>query len=733
MPDEKVTLVDEHGNSVDVAPAEASDWLARGFRVEGGEERANRVGTAARTEAEGVAAPIATGLLRGATFGASDAIARALGGEDAAIQLGQLKSDAPIASTLGELGGALLTGGATVGKLGAAVKEAAGGGIIGSALGGAVEGAGYGVGNAVSELALSQDPLTAEHVSSAFSSNMLLGAGIGGIAGGALGFAEKGLQKAGGALREALTAKAAIEGVPEDLAGLDDAGLREAAKAAKADHAASIQAEKDAIEASRVPLRAQAADDVRQLHQALADEAPIYQAVKGTDVQKIEGIKDASAQLAKSFSATRSQLDSEISVARDPSALIRPLEMRQAALEKIQAKMPELQATLAGDSRGIALRHVDDALAMTKQQIATIRELKTAPLASPKLTVLESGPSVRMQQIEAAREALKNAPELGMAAKGAKAAVFGGVAAAAHMIPGVGIAAPFLGAGASNVVGKLFEKLAAGTAASREAAGSAVSTFLDRASKIEAPARLTATKVLSAVRFGPSAEQDSSRDLGKLFQQRSSEIAQQVAYGPDGVLQVKPEVRQQIGKQLAPIASVNPILADQIETVQARKTQYMAMMMPKQPDIANMPLGGKDWRPSELAMRSWARTIWACENPGGVEQRIAAGVTTPEEAAAYRYVYPERFAALQQAVTAGAAQISKRVTTKKAIAMSVFTGVPLVPAMAPNVMAVLQGNFKTERGSQGGQQAPQPMPQFGALGSAKDLDKPTPSQAREAR
>lgn len=737
-----VNMIDTDGIARAVPESEVDYRAARGWRPETAEDVTARTVEAAKEEAyggvAGTASAAAGGVLRGFTGGLSDVYLRATGGEDERRKLNELKSRHQIASVGGEIFGSVLPGGIAsvagkAGKLAGAVEEGAG---LARQIGGAVvqfgtEGAIYGSGNAVSELALTDHPLTAEHIASTLSSNMLLGAGVGGVTGGVFKAGERALSRASTAITEATAARAAIDGIPADIAKLDEAGLREAMTAAKAEHAADIAAERKSIEALRVEKRTELANQVRDFHAELATERPIFQAVAGEDVRAIKGVgTEIAAPLNKSYRTLRSAFDNPIAVAENPTSLLKPLQMQQTALENLQARAPEIQAMLGNDARAAALEHVDLALEQNKAFQAQIRALdKSTPVTGTRLAALEAAGSPKMQAIEAAREALKKAPELGAVAKAAKGAAFGGVTALAHMIPGVGIAAPFLGKGASDLVGKAFERLAGVRNQVASKSAETVKAFLNVAEKVPAPATVTATKVLSAVKFGAGPE-PSSQKLPDLFRARSQEIRQQTEYGPDGQVRMRPEARLAMAEKLAPIAAVNPKLADQIETIAARKIAYTSSKIPKRPEIGGLQIGPDNWQPSELAMRSWARTIRAVEDPGSVEESLLHGTVTPEAAEAYRTVYRERFLAMQQAIFEAAPELAKTLPMKRKIALSVFTGVPLIPALQPNILQVLQSTFAVEPGSAGGTQAPQPRPNFGALGSMKSMDKPTPAQER---
>jgi hypothetical protein len=62
------------------------------------------------------------------------------------------------------------------------------------------------------------------------------------------------------------------------------------------------------------------------------------------------------------------------------------------------------------------------------------------------------------------------------------------------------------------------------------------------------------------------------------------------------------------------------------------------------------------------------------------------------------------------------------------LALSIFSGVPVDPAMDPQVLAILQGSFSAEQGTEGGTQAPRAQPAFGSV----TKPEPTPAQQRGA-
>lgn len=234
LPSRTLPLVDPvSGDFFNIPEGDAPYYLDRGWKP----QTAGDVGAAALQGAReidyggvsGAAKATVAGVARGATLGASDVAARALGGEETADTLRNLREYHPGLSLGTELVGAVLpslfTGG-TAAPAGAAAAvgrgaaRAIGGGIRGAIAGGAAEGALFGAGQGVSELALSQDPLTLEHAAAAIGSNALYGAGVGGVAGGALKGVEVGLGSAKRALDRALLARSEGRAM-QAIAGLE--------------------------------------------------------------------------------------------------------------------------------------------------------------------------------------------------------------------------------------------------------------------------------------------------------------------------------------------------------------------------------------------------------------------------------------------------------------------------------------------------------------------------------
>lgn len=738
-----VSLIDPYGASVDV-PAEHVDALiGQGWRPRTTTDDVNR-GIAAAHESDyggvtGALKATGAGLLRGVTVGGSDAIARLVGGEDAAYDLRALKEQNPGLSIGSEIVGgvapAFFSGGASTpaalaGRAGRGVSAALGGGLRGAVAGGVVEGGLYGLGSGISELSLSDDPVTLERAASTLSSNALFGGALGGGAGllahgAAAGAAavERGLARAAPAVEAGAAARAAQEAAG-DLAGLDRAGLRAAEKT-----------ELDAIEASRVPLRQKFADDLQEFRAATKESKP-FLATKDADVK---GIGDIRAMSKVSLDADRQidrLLNNPIRLAEDPRRALGALQQQEHALTSILKSEPELRAAFAADESGARMAALD-AIAPTLERNralqSTLKELTAAPASG------------RLAQIEAARDLL-SLPKIaerepGLAEKAAKGVAFGAIASAVSALPIVGqipMLPHLIGAkGAEILTNLVFGRMGKATAQIAEGTQNAAKIFAGVAKAAEPYAPMVASKVLSAVRF--AAEQPRPRSepaapapksLAGLFKARTDEIKTQTMFDPTGKPVMRPAAREQMAQVLKPIRVMDPILADRIETLAARRIEYLSSIIPRQPDFGTPQIGPNRWQPSDLQMRSFARSVHAVEDPAGVERRAAAGRITPEDAAAYWAVYPERALDFQRQILEQIG-VDTPVPYAKRLTLGILAQKPIDPSMNPRVLSVLQGSYRKEPGSEQGTQAPKPQPAMGSL--KKSPDAPTPSQARSAQ
>lgn len=635
------------------------------------------------------------------------------------------------------------------------------------------------------ELGLSKllaDPAETERVASSLSSRALFAGDVGAETGTAARTAERGLAGA----RTELEAGRAAASVPEDLAGLDAKGLRQA-RETELDRLAGEQG------TARAAAKSKAVDDVLAYRQAVKDANPWLVLDEGQDASRLN----------KANRTLRNALDDAEGLRESPGSLLKPLRVEAKALENSIARQEEIAAKLDKVNAKIADGLAEDLATLpdaatevtlegkAARRYAAYADVKVGKNASVKiareeaqgfLEALQRGeiqgesgqalaklpalldqnralqasikeaiaPAAARGELTSARIAAiadaQDALSAGRAGRKASivedmlgGSIMGHVAGALSGMPIVG---KMLGAKAGQLAKDLVFGGGLGKAAGEQFArtGRSVRAFLDTAARtapITAP--IVASKILASVSYAPKSEasiaaapkvtgkKSGKQDLATLFNQRAAEIRSQTAYGPDGVPVMTPSARQQLGARLAPIRALSPELADKLETVGARRIEFLSSKLPRRPD-AGLQIGPDTHRTSDMEMRTFARYAHAVEDPGAIEERLANGAITPEDAEAYAAVYPERLAALTKQIVAELPKLQKNLPPHRRMALSMLTGISVDPALDPMVLSVLQASFAGEDGTEGGTQAPTAKPQFGSVRA----DIGTPSQQREA-
>ena len=742
-------LIAPNGDREVVPDALVPDRLAVGYRVETAGDQAS---TAIKGQVESdISVLESTGQAAGRTItlGGTDALQRAAGGEDARRHLVAAQEAHPLGDTIGTIGGAVLpflasAGAATpvmaAGRLGSRIASTAEGASVGSKLGRAalgygIEGSIVGAGQGVTELALSDDPLTLERIASTLSSNALYGGAVGAGAGTIAKAAEIGIGRARTAIQDFRAGREALDTLDDDLTRMDPKQLKAARDAEVGQIKLAQKADEEAQAAVRAKDRAAFADELNAFRRELK-ESDIALTTKDIKLAATEG-KWSTGEIGKVAMKADGQIDrllnNPIALAKDPHTTrqaLNALQQQENVYLKLLERGDELRAAYGADTLGLKRAAALDAVPAALEKNRALQARIEALNAPIKSAVPDASP--RLQKIDEAREVLSTVGrgERSIAEQMLAGSAFSGAAGLASAIPFIGpMAAPFIGAKAAKLVSsQVFSRLgkAGSEAAMRGAA--AVDKVLDVSARAARMAPPIATRVLNSVRYAP-AKADAPKRLGmaEAFKARSEEIRSQTMYGPDGKVEVRPEARQAIADQLLPIRAVDPIGADRLETIAARRLQFLASKLPRRPDSSGFQFGGKDlWRPSDFEMRTFARYAAAVEDPHGVMERVAAGMVTPEDAETMREVYPELLADFTAEVSARIPELRKALPYKRRLAMSILSGVPVDPAMDPGIMAVLQKSFAQEPGTESGTQAPRPQPQFGSVRS----ESPTPAQER---
>lgn len=764
------------GDAFVVPEADVALRARDGWTAESIEGQINRVSEAQREdEYGGVVGGIAAtgaGVLRGVTGGLSDVAFSALGEGDTFRNLREVN---PGLSTVGEIGGSVggmfVPGTAASGIANLGTRIGAKGTVGAVVKAGVVEGGLTGLGTGVSELALSEEPLTLERATSVLSSNLLYGAAIGGGANLAGKVLEKGIVRAKGALDEFAAARSAAPdgAIADDLAGLDAAGLRTAR-----------ESEVETLVKQQAAGKAGVVDEIKAYRATVDDANPWLVVTEG----------EPASLLNKSKKTLRNLMDDPEGLAKNPAAALKALRVQEQGISRALADADGIAKKLASQNQKLAkelseeLATLPDALdSVILPASAAKRYAAYADVRVPKggtvtvnraqagefldalstgklkgsadeafakmpdvlqanralqakiegLTVAKSElTSGRLAAIDAAKDGLMTgAAKRGVGEQMAGGAAYSTAASLVGAVPIVGpFLAPFVGAKAASLVGEqVFGRLGKATTEAAARTSKAVGAFLDVTRKITPVAPVLASKVLTAVRYAPerSERSEGKPTLASAFKARSEEIRSQTAFAADGSTVMRPQARQAMAAQLAPIRAVNPMMADRMETLAARRLEFLASKLPRRADLGTLQTGPDRYQPSDLEMRTFARYAAGVEDPGGIEERLAAGQITPEDAQVMREVYPERLAEITRQIIEQLPTLRASLPYPRRLALSILTGVAVDAAMHPRVLAVLQSQYSEEPGTEGGTQAPRAQASFG---SVKSQEKATPAQER---
>jgi hypothetical protein len=643
---------------------------------------------------------------------------------------------------------------------------------------GAAEGALYGAGTGVSELALDPDPLTWEHATSVLSSNALYGAATGGVLGAGGKAAEIGLLKAKRAIDDVLARgvaeterlaadpDAAIatmnarqleearkvelkrvfeERAPERedlIANLKDARatMREAepwkvsngSPLSTLRESGAVSRKADVAVRNLLDKRARLLNDPRPLINALEDQRTAYEdllegALRERNLFEKE-FKDAPRRIANDILDT-SNKEWNVSTGflvskgklKDELGPFTPAGLDQA----VTREMLRRYGSLTNPQFPARFNLIPEVEATLERNKALAEELQRV-LAEPKTPRLDRIAD-RLEELRAPKPVAE--PGVGDVAKALVRAI------------------PFTGPleAATSLGGKAVEVFKKVTGKVKTRALEASSAFLGPAAKAasltSAYGPVSATKFLEAVRYAPKdtvhvdrasdddepAPRPRSRGedvrLARAYEDRTAEIRAMTAYDATGTPRLRFEARARMAAQLTAIRAVDPLGADRIETIATRRIEYLSSILPRRPEIGGAPLGPKDYHPSEMVMREFARAAAALEDPAGVLERAAHGIVVPEEVRAIAAVYPEMLHAWTTEVVAQFATLRRTLPVARRVSLSLLTGQPVDPSLEPTVMNTLQAQYQFE---------PQPeraQPQFGSVKDKTDIG--TPSQRRE--
>lgn len=672
------------------------------------------------------------GALSSLTFGASDAIARGLGYDEAinraevnpgyrlggeiagmilpAIATAGASAPASAGKIAGQTVGRRILAGAgsairstpagmLMGATERAVASQAGKGLGTRVLAGAglygAEGAVFGLGEAVRDLSMDDKPLTAERILSTVSSKTLLGAAVGGGIGGALPLAGAGMSKLWNKGKQIVAKSQPISLTTKEITQIGDDMLLRTVK---------LDTEYGQL--------LNYADDVKRHYSSVGDD--MDELVNEAGQQLLHRLRPTFEKAQESRNALSARLRSLMGITDES---VDPL--RASPLGKNRAKSVGLFKTMDEIEQitSLSMTYYDDLLTMRRAadelfDVVTIEKNVPARVAIPNISpehrkTLEQISVIKRLMDEAAEvetkgyanfsslvgamallsdvDAAKQIPYVGP--------LFGGITSAVYDIPILGpvlkLASYYAGVksvfrlrGAKRVLkpklqGNAEDAINEVIRQSQTRKGKALSAFFEAGTKAadaatNARGAIAPLAVLSAARF--SADRGKKPETAAdAYRMRAQEL-RELANNPDGV-------RSALTKHLTPFTEE---LRSELVASQVRRIEFLASKLPAE----QASLLGAPKKPSAAEVSKFARYVRAVEDPHSVMEDLAALRLTKEAAEALRTVYPNDHAALTENILSRLP--AKKLSYRAKQQLSIFFGAPLEYSHSPEFRAAMQ-------------------------------------------
>lgn len=712
--EERINVVGPNGWTGTIPREGLEKAILQGYRPETQDESLERA-----KQAQYGNSPITAGLegaARGASFGLSDFVLPSVLGVSSE-GLRERKERNATAATVGEVAGmvgpALLSGGASAaGEAGAAagrvaegaLAKYAGGGILSRAAARAgtaavqmgTEGALYGAGQGISDVALSQDPMSAEAIIGDLGHHILVGGGLGAVAGAgtsiagtALGAAASKASKVIG--RAASRMQGELEAGTQGMLSTTDPALRdEVMSMSRPQLEAAQKTETEAVQATRAQQGQAAAKDIERLYLDLKGRVNALHA-QMTDKSVTVGIQNAVNSLGD-------VLDDPAALAAKPDVALRPLGRLGANIDKASSLLPEgaLNDAQAADEATSATTaspivksdtgatvgpmptpspmsipsSVTPAAGITKAETGTIGQ-RISDLYDRISDLSGNATSDRLQAISERLTALDKVPAktpMLDAATRSAGGMIGGILGHATGIPGAGWAGAWMGKEFGDVLKPLMKRVLGSFVEHAAGVNSGVESFL---SKLGAPGPAMDAVERLAAASGVSGE--SAYD-------RATKAITAAAADPEGT-------SAHLDRQLAGLQQAAPLTAQQVKQGILQVGQFLASKIP--PAMQGF-FGSPE--PNDSDKATFARYAAAAEDPLRLIKELRAHMVMPETVETQQALYPEHFARLQQAILTQLAdpKVRARVPYAMRLQLGQFMGGTIDPTLDPGFIATMQ-------------------------------------------
>lgn len=215
------------------------------------------------------------------------------------------------------------------------------------------------------------------------------------------------------------------------------------------------------------------------------------------------------------------------------------------------------------------------------------------------------------------------------------------------------------------------------------------------AKKVAMPAPLVVLNNVSF--FPPEQKQYKYKTAQEAFKRRVSEIR--------ALSQQQDAIRQNVHNAMGAVPAG---LIREAQEVQIRKINFLNSKIPTNPNEGRiLP---KEWKPSKQDIATFSKYLQAAENPLSILESLKNNSLSAEEVEAVKVIYPRLFSDIQSLIIEQIPELRGKLTYSSRLRLSRLFGVAVDESMEPDFIFAMQSDFEEnspqKSGSGGGMNLP---------------------------
>lgn len=183
------------------------------------------------------------------------------------------------------------------------------------------------------------------------------------------------------------------------------------------------------------------------------------------------------------------------------------------------------------------------------------------------------------------------------------------------------------------------------------------------------------------------------------FRERSAEL--------DEIMANPQALSDRLRRRTEGLADISPGLQGSTILTAQRAASFLHTKIPRNPAAArSLNPAIQKWRPSDVELARFERYVDAVENPMGILEDMQSGRISREQVEVLREVYPRLYAKIRMAFMERLTQMRQGMPYQSRLQLSILFEVPIESSMEPDFVAAMQ----QMHGMMGAQEGPQPKP-----------------------